>query len=75
MKKLSVYYTPSHASVTVQNGAARETSANDMPAVLAAMHPQDLMALYTFAQAICAWVESNGADTTQFAQLAEQVRG
>jgi hypothetical protein len=54
MKKLSIYFTPTHASVTVVNGISRETSSNNMVEVINGMQPQDRAALMQFCQACLA---------------------
>lgn len=57
-KRLSIYATPGHVSVTIQNGASRETSGNDFPAVVAAMHPEDRVTLAQFCAGIIASLET-----------------
>lgn len=63
-RKLSVYYTVDHASITVQNGASRETTATSMPEALRAMHPDDLGVLVAWCRAVTTFVDSDGAENT-----------
>lgn len=53
MERLSIYFTRSHASVSVQDeSATRETSAKSMQVVLSNMAPDDQALLVRFCKAI-----------------------
>jgi hypothetical protein len=45
MKRFSMYLTPGHVSVSIQNGATRETSAATLTAMLEAMSREDRQTL------------------------------
>lgn len=55
MQRLQLYITETHASVTICNGASRETSANTVSQMLNAMPAEDLQTLIMFCAAIVAY--------------------
>lgn len=59
MHRLTIYFTPHYASVTVQNGVNREVTAPMMPAVISAMHPDDRAVLQAFCTAVLATIAGN----------------
>ena len=52
MRKVQIYVTENHTSITVENGAAREVSGRTLPTVVEAMHAEDRVVLANY----CAWV-------------------
>lgn len=52
MKRLSIYYTPTHFSVTIQNGVTRETSGQTPAETIQAMPAEDRAALEAFCRAV-----------------------
>lgn len=52
MKKLSIYFTPGHFSITVANGAMREVSGATPLEVLPAMAKEDRATLDAFCRAV-----------------------
>lgn len=54
MKKLSLYITPGHCSVEIENGASRQTRAATVPAMLAAMPDADRDTLDAFCRLVLA---------------------
>lgn len=61
IQKLSIWATPGHTSITIQNGASRETTGKDFPAVAAAMHPADRATLAQFCAGILATLDATAA--------------
>lgn len=55
MARLSLYLTESHASVTVELGASRQTTARDMVSTLQAMPAEDRAVLVAFCKAVLRW--------------------
>lgn len=51
-KRIALYLTAGHASVTVQNGAAREVSSPTLSETISNMQPRDRETLVRLAQAI-----------------------
>jgi hypothetical protein len=52
MKRMSIYITPSHVSITVANGTSRETSGSDLRQVLDAMPAADRDVLEKFCYVV-----------------------
>lgn len=60
MNRLSIYYTGSHASVTVEGKATqRETSGRTMPDVLNNLQTDDLGVLVAFCKAVVEYSNGN----------------
>lgn len=77
MKRLSIYYTETRASVTVENGVTRETSAATMAEALAAMHEADRLVFVRFCRAVVSCAEGEDAQDRQAgaAALVEMTGG
>jgi hypothetical protein len=50
--RIVLYVTPSHVSITVENGARREATAPTLDQCIAALHPADLAPLRELALTI-----------------------
>jgi hypothetical protein len=57
-QNIRIYVTSGYASVSIQNGATRETSAPDCPSVVAAMPNEDRETLRTFCAGIVATIDA-----------------
>lgn len=57
MKRLSLYLTSSRSSVTIENGACRETSADTLASMLNHMPPDDADILRRFCQVTLAHLD------------------
>jgi hypothetical protein len=55
MRKLQIYLTPGHFSVTIQNGVSRETSGENAAVVLDNMPSDDREALVKFCNAVVSY--------------------
>lgn len=51
-KRISLYVTPSHVSITIENGATREATARSLDDAIAALHPADVEPLRALALSI-----------------------
>jgi hypothetical protein len=59
VKRFTIYATDGHCAVGISNGATRETSGADFPAVVAAMHPDDRITLAQFCAGILAALQTD----------------
>ena len=66
MKRFSLYLTPGHCSVTVQNDASRETSASTLTAMLAAVPREDVETLLLVCNGI---IQAINGDTQALAAI------
>lgn len=57
MKRLSLYLTPSRSSVTIENGASRETCAASLSEMLNHMHAADAAVLHNFCTVVLAHLD------------------
>lgn len=58
MKKITLYATDTYCSVSISNGATRETSAPSFPEVITAMQDEDRKTLRTFCAGIVASIDA-----------------
>jgi hypothetical protein len=56
VKHLNIWVTAGHCSVTVENGASRQTSANSMPKVIDNMPTEDRQVLLRFCEAVAGYI-------------------
>ncbi len=57
MKRFSLYLTPTHSSITIQNGASRETSAPTIAEMLNHLTPSDETVVREFCTAVLAHLD------------------
>ena len=74
LQRFTLWLTPHHSSITVQNGATRQTSADTLTEAIAALTPEDRQTLITTCTAVADIAQ--GKDDTwargQFAALLEK---
>lgn len=58
VKRITIYATDGHSSVSITNGATRETSGQDFAAIAVAMHPEDRIVLAQFCAGILKALET-----------------
>lgn len=71
MKRLNLYITATHASVTVQNGVSRETSAPSVSEMIDGMPEQDRATLNGFCKAVAEYIDNS--DVRSRASLSKLV--
>jgi hypothetical protein len=59
VKRLSIWFTPSHCSVDVVRATTRQHTAPDMPSVIRDLRVEDRQLLIDFCSAVLACAESN----------------
>lgn len=68
MKKLSIYLTSTHFTVTLQNGVSRETSGDNAAVVLDNMPHEDREALVKFCNAVVSYCLVTEPETKEIAR-------
>lgn len=63
-RMFSLYLTPHHASVTIQNGASRATSANTVNDMIAGMASGDVQTLETVCAQLLEVIRGNRKNMT-----------